>query len=331
MKKYISPTRVSLFILLLLMLISFIKDDYVYVLLPISIFITFLVHELGHLLFGILKKAKLQEIVVGPFSYKKNIGFNLNKEWGKFGGLTIMKLSPKDKKQNIFYYMGGPVSSCFFGILLVFFKGSFPILISTLSFSILIITIAPYSIKGLNSDGFTIYQYLKNNKKFIFFNSLSSFLIAPFDQEINKYFLKRLPDYANEQKLNSQQEATVFLYELYNFILFNKSFIFNCYHDHLTYTNPFSEIINTNLKILDYIGFNFHIEYRDLKEINFLDNLTKNKLFLIHSKKNNEYYYYLNTLKRELNILKETESLTYKGETKFLELILLKKEENHEN
>lgn len=112
---------------------------------------------------------------------------------------------------------------------------------------------------------------------------------------------------------------------MYNFILFKKPFEFKFYQNYLVNMTPFSEIINSNLQILDYINIHLNKRYRKVENINFLDKITKNKLLLIKCKKENENYY-INILKDELNVLKDTDSLTYKGEKKIIELILLKKE-----
>ena len=323
MKKIMSPIMTSIIILFLL---SWLKDNFIYVLFPIIIYLSLLFHELGHVVFGLIKKASFQEIVVGPLSYKRQKGLNWNREWGKFGGLTIMQLTPDNKYQHIAYYAGGPLASATLNVLFMFSKVDLLMLTASLNFVILLVTILPYNIKGLSSDGYIIYQYLKNNERFIYFNSISTFLIFPFNKETNRKIIKKLPDFANVNNLSDQEEAIAFLYEMYNLILFKKPFEFKFYQNYLVDTTPFSEIINSNLQILDYINIHLNKRYRKVKNINFLDKITKNKLLLIKCKKEDENYY-INVLKDELNILKDTDSLTYKGENKIIELILLKKEE----
>ena len=58
-------------------------------------------------------------------------------------------------------YAGGPLASATFGILFMFSKVDLLMLIASLNFIILLVTILPYNIKGLSSDGYIIYQYLK--------------------------------------------------------------------------------------------------------------------------------------------------------------------------
>jgi hypothetical protein len=75
---------------------------------------------------------------------------------------------------------------------------------------------------------YIIYQYLKNNERFIYFNSISTFLIFPFNKETNRKLIKKkIPDFANVNNLSDQEEVIAFLYEMYNFILFKNHLSLN--------------------------------------------------------------------------------------------------------
>jgi hypothetical protein len=56
MKKIMSPIMFSIILLFLLLLLSLHKDNFIYVLFPIVMYLSLLFHELGHVVFGLIKK-----------------------------------------------------------------------------------------------------------------------------------------------------------------------------------------------------------------------------------------------------------------------------------
>ncbi len=88
-------------------------------------FIAIFIHELGHLLAGLIQGFKLQLFVVAILGIKRvdhKIEFYFNKELQFFGGIAAtspLEISKNLKKQFAFILIAGPLFSLIFGILLI--------------------------------------------------------------------------------------------------------------------------------------------------------------------------------------------------------------------
>jgi len=88
-------------------------------------FIAIFIHELGHLLAGLIQGFKLQLFVVAFLGIKRvddKIEFYFNKELQFFGGIAAtspLQISKNLKKQFAFILIAGPLFSLIFGILLI--------------------------------------------------------------------------------------------------------------------------------------------------------------------------------------------------------------------
>ncbi len=89
-------------------------------------FIAILLHELGHLLAGLIQGFKLQLFVVAFLGIKRvddKVVFYFNKDFQFFGGIAAtspQKITNYLKKQFAYILIAGPLSSLIFGLLFLF-------------------------------------------------------------------------------------------------------------------------------------------------------------------------------------------------------------------
>ncbi|MEL6536410.1 MAG: M50 family metallopeptidase, partial [Bacteroidota bacterium] len=91
-------------------------------LMPLSYYLAILLHELGHLLMGLVQKFTFAYLMVGPVMFRK-VGkayrFQRNRSFNLMGGFTAM-LFPQEgdiRKKMIPYVAGGPFASLLTGVL----------------------------------------------------------------------------------------------------------------------------------------------------------------------------------------------------------------------
>ncbi|MBS4538784.1 M50 family metallopeptidase [Clostridium sp. D2Q-11] len=130
----------------------------------ISYFIVVTIHELGHIITGILSGFRFILFVIGPFGLKRNdkgkITFYIEKNkalWGGIGGTVPVD----DKKDNFKNFrrliIAGPLTSLLFGVimLIVFFYKSylFILLLGAMAVGISIATLLPFRAGVFYTDG----------------------------------------------------------------------------------------------------------------------------------------------------------------------------------
>lgn len=122
----------------------------------IIIFIVLAIHELGHLLTGLIQGFKFELFVIGPLGIKREkneIKIYLNKDIQYYGGAAATlprRPSPNDGKIFANILLAGPIASLLFAIILGFIYFSFDLQFSKFigigalaSFGILLATTVP--------------------------------------------------------------------------------------------------------------------------------------------------------------------------------------------
>jgi membrane-associated protease RseP (regulator of RpoE activity) len=122
------------------------------------------VHELGHLMVGMLSGYRFELFVIGPLGIKRTQGEKivcyLEKNPSMWGGVSLA-LPVKEDKKNIDIFakilLGGPLMSLVFGLLLIFlfivFPYQFLLLSGAISVAISISTSIPMRTGCFYSDG----------------------------------------------------------------------------------------------------------------------------------------------------------------------------------
>lgn len=146
------------------------------VLLAIS---TFFIHELGHVVFGIVAGYQFHFLTAGPITIERN-RITANSSWAYFGG--IASCSPKTddlqkiSRQHFLFAAGGPILSIVVAILSLtvgyFFNLQYVQFLGVMNFVIFLVTAIPF--KGeFKSDGRVMLELLsKGNEKEQFLSTL---------------------------------------------------------------------------------------------------------------------------------------------------------------
>lgn len=133
------------------------------------------IHELGHVIFGLIGGLKFKFTTVGPITVQKEKGtvrIRENKLWAYFGGVAML-VSPSIETPNLskkwaWMTLGGPITSLLFGITsgYIYMVSYYQYLLyfAVLHFTIFAVTIVP--IKGtFLSDGMQFLILIKDDEK----------------------------------------------------------------------------------------------------------------------------------------------------------------------
>ncbi|PGD97198.1 site-2 protease family protein [Bacillus wiedmannii] len=134
-----------------------------------------IIHELGHVIFGIIGGLTFKFMTVGPITVQKEKGkvrIRENKLWAYFGGVAMLIppsiVTPNLSKKWAWMTLGGPITSLLFGITFgyIYMVSYYQYLLyfSVFHFIIFAVTIVP--IKGtLMSDGMQFLILIKDDGK----------------------------------------------------------------------------------------------------------------------------------------------------------------------
>ncbi|PHD62493.1 site-2 protease family protein [Bacillus wiedmannii] len=134
-----------------------------------------IIHELGHVIFGIIGGLTFKFMTVGPITVQKEKGkvrIRENKLWAYFGGVAMLIppsiVTPNLSKKWAWMTLGGPITSLLFGITFgyIYMVSYYQSLLyfSVFHFVIFAVTIVP--IKGtLMSDGMQFLILIKDDEK----------------------------------------------------------------------------------------------------------------------------------------------------------------------
>ncbi|EEK76358.1 Cytolysin immunity CylI domain protein [Bacillus cereus R309803] len=133
------------------------------------------IHELGHVVFGLIGGLKFKFMTVGPITVQKEKGkvrIRENKLWAYFGGVAMLVPpsigTPNLSKKWAWMTLGGPITSLLFGITsgYIYMVSYYQYLLyfAVLHFTIFAVTIVP--IKGtFLSDGMQFLILIKDDEK----------------------------------------------------------------------------------------------------------------------------------------------------------------------
>ena len=134
-----------------------------------------IIHELGHVIFGVMGGLTFKFMTVGPITVQKEKGkvrIRENKLWAYFGGVAMLIppsiVTPNLSKKWAWMTLGGPITSFLFGITFgyIYMVSYYQYLLyfSVFHFIIFAVTIVP--IKGtLMSDGMQFLILIKDDGK----------------------------------------------------------------------------------------------------------------------------------------------------------------------
>ncbi|MCU5093968.1 site-2 protease family protein [Bacillus wiedmannii] len=134
-----------------------------------------IIHELGHVIFGIIGGLTFKFMTVGPITVQKEKGkvrIRENKLWAYFGGVAMLIppsiVTPNLSKKWAWMTLGGPITSLLVGITFgyIYMVSYYQYLLyfSVFHFVIFAVTIVP--IKGtLMSDGMQFLILIKDDEK----------------------------------------------------------------------------------------------------------------------------------------------------------------------
>lgn len=149
-------------------------------LLLLSFFLVLLIHELGHIVGGLISGNTFAMLIVGPLKVEKEeekLRWRLNKSLSAFGGLALTMPNRTDnfKRRRALTVAAGPGASLLLAIIglgAVFLtdpmilQGAFRFFLfclGSLSLIIFIVTIIPMQSGGFLSDGMQLVQIFSNN------------------------------------------------------------------------------------------------------------------------------------------------------------------------
>ncbi|MGN5653888.1 site-2 protease family protein [Bacillus sp. Brlt_9] len=133
------------------------------------------IHELGHVVFGLIGGLNFKFMTVGPITFQKEKGkvrIRENKLWMYFGGVAMLVPpsieTPNLSKKWAWMTLGGPITSLLFGITFgyIYMVSYYQYILyfSVFNFIIFVVTIVP--IKGtLMSDGMQFLILIKDDEK----------------------------------------------------------------------------------------------------------------------------------------------------------------------
>ncbi|MED0946963.1 hypothetical protein COC58_13110 [Bacillus cereus] len=133
------------------------------------------IHELGHVVFGLIGGLNFKFMTVGPITFQKEKGkvrIRENKLWAYFGGVAMLIppsiVTPNLSKKWAWMTLGGPLTSFLFGMTFgyIYMVSYYQYLLyfSVFHFIIFAVTIVP--IKGtLMSDGMQFLILIKDDEK----------------------------------------------------------------------------------------------------------------------------------------------------------------------
>jgi len=148
---------------------------------PIGFYLTIMIHELGHVLGGLLMGNDFVFVTAGPFKLSKEdsgLKFSLNKHINLSGGLAMTLPTKVEgfRLRRFIVIFGGPFFSllsaiCCFGIYQFAWSNLssnmqvFVMLFGFMSLLVFIITIIPQNVNGMMTDGYQLLMVLKDDDK----------------------------------------------------------------------------------------------------------------------------------------------------------------------
>ena len=231
MSFYKSPIGVTLLFALIVVVLQFTdlaesaRDIGVIVLLAIM---TFFIHELGHVLFGVVAGYQFHFLTAGPITIERG-RIRTNDSWAFYGG--VASCSPKTDdihkiiRQHILFAAGGPTVSIVVAILSLvtgyIFEYQVLKFFGILNVAVFVATIIPF--KGAHkSDGRILVELLSNGKdkeQFLSSILLLKEMMSPAHPQSWSYILVKQ---ARTAQVNEENIANSYLLFYYN--LFEKGY-----------------------------------------------------------------------------------------------------------
>lgn len=156
----------------------------------ISYFMVVTIHELGHILIGVLSGFRFALFVIGPFGLRRKengkITFYIEKNLAMWGGVGATVPINEDKNNFIKFrrlIIAGPIASLIFGIIMIvvftFKSYLFILLLGAMGIGISITTLVPMRAGCFYTDGGRWLRMMQNNHdsevELVIFNFIQSY------------------------------------------------------------------------------------------------------------------------------------------------------------
>jgi len=148
---------------------------------PIAFYLCIIIHELGHVLGGLIMGNEFVFVTAGPLKLSKEedkLRFGINKHINLSGGLamTLPRKVEGFRLRRFIVIVGGPLFSLLSAIVCIFIyrlswnslSGNWQVFIlmfGVLSALIFMITIIPRNVNGMMTDGYQLLMIFRNDKK----------------------------------------------------------------------------------------------------------------------------------------------------------------------
>lgn len=230
MNKWLSPFYVTIALAIAFIASAFtsIADTTNFLALSLGLFfITIFIHELGHVVFGVLAGYRFHFMTVGPITIEHNERLKIvpNHSWAMFGGVaSCMPIDATNKlmKKHLLYAAGGPLFSIGTAIILLglwlLTDASLLAYAMTLHAAIFVATAVPVRMSGgLYSDGYICLMLIRGRKEaeqYVAILLLTKELMSPKKPlEWNKSFIEDAKG-INPSANHALTAYAVFYYEL---------------------------------------------------------------------------------------------------------------------
>lgn len=141
-----------------------------------SLLILILVHEIGHLLAGLVCGLQLISIRVGLIEFRQSSGWKLDRRWmAVFSGLVSMRADKRSQSRigvrYFFFVIAGPLANIGFGLLVIPFshRGTALAIVANLliigSVFLVVVNLIPGEHRGIETDGKKLWALLFNKSR----------------------------------------------------------------------------------------------------------------------------------------------------------------------
>ena len=160
----------------------------------VAYFFASIVHEMGHVVCGLICNWKFLAMCVGPFKFYRNspedkIRFGIEKNpavWGGYGGTFPRKLDDDNIRTFAKILLAGPVASLILGavfiVIMIFTKSELAMMIGFVAIGEGVACILPMNIKTgiLYNDGTRFKRIVKGGKEAMEEKAILSFIFKTF-------------------------------------------------------------------------------------------------------------------------------------------------------
>lgn len=188
----------------------------------LGILIAISLHEVGHVVGGVIAKSKLMFYAAGLIAVKRTEQGNLRvtwpENWTQVSGYVQIEHDEQRLEKSILYtVLAGPLASLLVSSL--YFSNLFLFQVTGIaSFLLFVVTSLPYQLNGFFSDGYTVLQVAKNNTVFTNYYRMTNKLLAKSHPSTWDKTLQSKASSVSASKLSTPELAIYLMYLFYSAI-----------------------------------------------------------------------------------------------------------------